>query len=51
MVAGPSEVLIVCDGKKQTQIGLLWIFFLRLKHDENAQAILVSNDDKLLEAS
>jgi histidinol dehydrogenase len=48
MVAGPSEVLIVCDGKTDPD----WIamdLFSQAEHDENAQAILVSNDNKLLE--
>ena len=48
MVAGPSEVLIVCDGKTNPD----WIamdLFSQAEHDENAQAILVSNDNKLLE--
>ena len=29
MIAGPSEILIICDGTT-IQIGLLWIFFLKL---------------------
>ena len=48
MVAGPSEVLIVCDGKTDPD----WIamdLFSQAEHDENAQAILVSNDNKLLD--
>jgi len=48
MVAGPSEVLIVCDGKTDPD----WIamdLFSQAEHDQNAQAILVSNDNKLLE--
>jgi histidinol dehydrogenase len=48
MVAGPSEVLIVCDGKTDPD----WIamdLFSQAEHDENAQAILVSNDYKLLD--
>ncbi|MGI9269332.1 MAG: histidinol dehydrogenase [Porticoccus sp.] len=48
MVAGPSEVLIVCDGKTNPD----WIamdLFSQAEHDENAQAILVSNDNKFLE--
>jgi histidinol dehydrogenase len=48
MVAGPSEVLIVCDGKTNPD----WIamdLFSQAEHDENAQAILVSNDYKLLD--
>ncbi len=48
MVAGPSEVLIVCDGKTDPD----WIAMdlsSQAEHDQNAQAILVSNDNKLLE--
>lgn len=43
MVAGPSEILIVCDGKTNPD----WIamdLFSQAEHDEDAQAILVSPD-------
>jgi len=43
MIAGPSEILIICDGKTNPD----WIamdLFSQAEHDENAQAILISND-------
>jgi len=43
MVAGPSEILIVCDGKTDPD----WIamdLFSQAEHDEDAQAILISPD-------
>jgi histidinol dehydrogenase len=59
MVAGPSEILVICDGKTNPD----WIamdLFSQAEHDEDAQAILLSPDvdflnkvhasiDKLLE--
>ncbi len=49
MVAGPSEILVLCDGKTNPD----WIamdMFSQAEHDEDAQAILVSPDaDFLLE--
>ena len=48
MIAGPSEVLIVCDGTTDPD----WIamdLFSQAEHDENAQAILVSHDPAFLE--
>jgi len=47
MIAGPSEVLIVCDGTTDPD----WIamdLFSQAEHDENAQAILVSHDSAFL---
>ncbi len=47
MIAGPSEILIICDGKTNPD----WIamdLFSQAEHDENAQAILISNDAKYL---
>mgnify|MGYP000259343923 FL=1 len=47
MIAGPSEVLIVCDGTTDPD----WIamdLFSQAEHDENAQAILVSHDSVFL---
>ena len=41
MIAGPSEILIICDGKTNPD----WIamdLFSQAEHDENAQAILIS---------
>lgn len=43
MVAGPSEILIICDGKTNPD----WIaldLFSQAEHDENAQSILISLD-------
>lgn len=43
MIAGPSEILVVCDGKTDSD----WIamdLFSQAEHDEDAQAILVSPD-------
>jgi len=43
MLAGPSEILIVCDGQTDPD----WIamdLFAQAEHDEDAQAILVSID-------
>ncbi len=43
MIAGPSEILIICDGKTSPD----WIamdLFSQAEHDENAQAILISDD-------
>ncbi|MCG5513419.1 histidinol dehydrogenase [Ectothiorhodospira shaposhnikovii] len=49
MVAGPSEILVVCDGRTDPD----WIaadLFSQAEHDEDAQAILVSPDADFLEA-
>ena len=43
MIAGPSEILVICDGKTNPD----WIamdLFSQAEHDENAQAILISPD-------
>ncbi len=48
MVAGPSEILVVCDGRTDPD----WIamdLFSQAEHDEDAQAILVSDDVAFLE--
>ena len=47
MIAGPSEILIVCDGKTDPD----WIamdLFSQAEHDEDAQSILVSPDREYL---
>jgi histidinol dehydrogenase len=47
MIAGPSEILIICDGKTNPD----WIamdLFSQAEHDENAQAILISPDSAFL---
>lgn len=43
MIAGPSEILVVCDGKTAPD----WIamdLFSQAEHDEQAQSILISTD-------
>jgi histidinol dehydrogenase len=48
MIAGPSEILVVCDGKTDPD----WIamdLFSQAEHDEEAQSILVSPDDDFIE--
>jgi len=47
MIAGPSEILVICDGKTNPD----WIamdLFSQAEHDENAQAILLSPDADFL---
>ncbi|AMK76294.1 MULTISPECIES: histidinol dehydrogenase [Methylomonas] len=47
MIAGPSEILIICDGQTNPD----WIamdMFSQAEHDENAQAILISDDAAFL---
>ena len=49
MIAGPSEILIICDGLTNPD----WIamdLFSQAEHDEDAQAILLSNDTEFLNA-
>ncbi len=49
MIAGPSEILVICDGKTNPD----WIamdLFSQAEHDENAQAILISDDNQFLQA-
>ncbi|MGA7949835.1 MAG: histidinol dehydrogenase [Thiobacillaceae bacterium] len=49
MIAGPSEILIICDGKTNPD----WIamdLFSQAEHDELAQAILLSPDTDFLDA-
>lgn len=49
MVAGPSEILVICDGKTDPD----WIamdLFSQAEHDELAQAILLSPDAAFLDA-
>ena len=48
MIAGPSEILVVCDGQTNPD----WIamdLFSQAEHDEEAQAILISPDMDFLE--
>jgi histidinol dehydrogenase len=49
MIAGPSEILVICDGGTDPQ----WIamdLFAQAEHDEAAQALLVSPDRAFLDA-
>jgi len=49
MIAGPSEILVFCDGKTDPE----WItmdLFSQAEHDQEAQAILVSPDQEFLNA-
>ena len=48
MIAGPSEILVVCDGQTDPD----WIamdLFSQAEHDEDAQSILVSPDAAFLD--
>ena len=47
MIAGPSEILVVCDGRTDPD----WIaidLFSQAEHDEDAQSLLVSPDAEFL---
>jgi histidinol dehydrogenase len=47
MIAGPSEILVICDGKTDPD----WIamdLFSQAEHDEDAQSILISQDADFL---
>jgi len=49
MIAGPSEILVICDGLTDPD----WIamdLFSQAEHDELAQAILMSPDEKFIAA-
>ena len=49
MVAGPSEILVICDGQTDPD----WIamdLFSQAEHDEDAQAILIAWDSDYLDA-
>lgn len=49
MIAGPSEICVLCDGKTSAD----WIamdLFSQAEHDENAQSILVSTDASYLKS-
>ena len=48
MIAGPSEIVIVCDGSAPAE----WIamdLFSQAEHDEEARAILISPDSEFLD--
>ena len=47
MIAGPSEILIICDGKTNPD----WVamdLFSQAEHDEDAQAILLCPDEEFI---
>lgn len=49
MIAGPSEILVICDGQTESD----WIamdLFSQAEHDEDAAAILISTDNIFLDA-
>lgn len=49
MIAGPSEILVVCDGKTDPD----WVamdLFSQAEHDEDAQPILVTPDADFIDA-
>ena len=49
MVAGPSEILIICDGQTDPD----WVamdLFSQAEHDENAQSLLLCPDSAYLDA-
>lgn len=49
MIAGPSEILVICDGKTNPD----WIamdLFSQAEHDELAQAILLTPDAEFIDA-
>lgn len=49
MIAGPSEILIICDGSTDPE----WIamdLFAQCEHDENSQAILLCPDSSYLDS-
>ncbi len=48
MIAGPSEILVISDGKTNPD----WVamdLFSQAEHDEQAQAILLSNDHQFID--
>jgi histidinol dehydrogenase len=48
MIAGPSEILVICDGQTDPD----WIavdLFSQAEHDEDAQSILISPDAEFLD--
>ncbi|OUR73464.1 histidinol dehydrogenase [Methylophaga sp. 41_12_T18] len=48
MIAGPSEILVICDGKTNPE----WVamdLFSQAEHDEDAQSILLSDDAEFLQ--
>ena len=47
MIAGPSEILVVCDGQTDPD-WLAMDLFSQAEHDEDAQSILISPDGDYL---
>ena len=48
LIAGPSEIVVICDGKTESD----WIamdLFSQAEHDESAQAILLTADPAFIE--
>ncbi len=48
LIAGPSEIVVICDGKTEPD----WIamdLFSQAEHDESAQAILLTDDAAFIE--
>ncbi|OUR64907.1 histidinol dehydrogenase [Methylophaga sp. 42_25_T18] len=48
MIAGPSEILVICDGQTEPD----WVamdLFSQAEHDEDAQSILISPDAEFLQ--
>jgi histidinol dehydrogenase len=48
LIAGPSEIVVICDGKTEPD----WIamdLFSQAEHDETAQAILLTDDSTFIE--
>lgn len=49
MIAGPSEILVICDGKTNPD----WIamdLFSQAEHSHDAQSILITQDDQFVQA-
>ncbi|MFL0810192.1 MAG: histidinol dehydrogenase [Agarilytica sp.] len=49
MIAGPSEILVICDGQTNPD----WIamdLFSQAEHDEEAQSILISDNQEFLDS-
>ncbi len=47
MIAGPSEILVICDGSTNPD-SVAMDLFSQAEHDENAQAILLCPDEQYL---
>ena len=48
LIAGPSEIVVICDGKTEPD----WVamdLFSQAEHDETAQAILLTDDSTFIE--